>query len=142
MSERMHVRDGECRVVIMFARDGRMRRRAAAQGGRPRALHGGRDGRGLRQLGGGARRAPQRTVDDPSPGQIMLYSSGTTGKPKGVRFPLPETPYGENLSPLVTLGQGLYGFTPDMVYLDRAALPRRAAALDDGGAAAGWRAWW
>ncbi len=65
---------------------------------------------------------PDTPVADPSPGQIMLYSSGTTGKPKGVRFPLPEAPYGENVSPLVTLGQALYGFTPDMIYLSPAPL--------------------
>lgn len=61
-------------------------------------------------------------LDDPTPGQIMLYSSGTTGKPKGVRFALPDEPYGENVSPLTLLGQALYGFTPDMVYLSPAPL--------------------
>ena len=61
-------------------------------------------------------------IDDPTPGQIMLYSSGTTGKPKGVRFALPHEPYGENTSPLALLGQALYAFTPDMVYLSPAPL--------------------
>ncbi len=65
---------------------------------------------------------PDRPIADPSCGQIMLYSSGTTGKPKGVRFPLSEQPYGENVSPLVMLGQALYGFTADMVYLSPAPL--------------------
>jgi long-chain acyl-CoA synthetase len=61
-------------------------------------------------------------IDDPVSGAIMLYSSGTTGKPKGVRFPLSEEPFGTNVSPLVMLGGGLYGFSPDMVYLSPAPL--------------------
>ena len=65
---------------------------------------------------------PDGPIADPSPGQIMLYSSGTTGKPKGVRFPLPEEPFGENVSPLVGLGQALYGWTPDLVYLSPAPM--------------------
>ncbi len=65
---------------------------------------------------------PGTPIADPSPGQIMLYSSGTTGKPKGVRFPLPEDAFGTNVSPLVGLGQALYGWTPDMVYLSPAPM--------------------
>jgi acyl-CoA synthetase (AMP-forming)/AMP-acid ligase II len=51
----------------------------------------------------------------------MLYSSGTTGRPKGVRGPLPEGPLdaGEPLTGLVGL---LYQFAPDMVYLSPAPL--------------------
>ena len=65
---------------------------------------------------------PDNAIDEPAPGQIMLYSSGTTGKPKGVRFPLPVEPYGENVSPIVQLGVGLFGFNPGMVYLSPAPL--------------------
>jgi long-chain acyl-CoA synthetase len=54
-------------------------------------------------------------------GRDMLYSSGTTGRPKGVRHRLSgnsvETP-----TSVTVLGQLLYGFEPDMVYLSPAPL--------------------
>ncbi|WP_375250073.1 acyl-CoA synthetase [Sphingomonas sp.] len=65
---------------------------------------------------------PDGPIADPSSGGTMLYSSGTTGKPKGVKHPLSSQPFGENLSPLVPLGQALYDFSPEMVYLSPAPL--------------------
>jgi long-chain acyl-CoA synthetase len=65
---------------------------------------------------------PATLIPDPQPGGIMLYSSGTTGVPKGVRHALSEEPFGENVSALVGLGRALYGFSPDMVYLSPAPL--------------------
>ncbi len=61
-------------------------------------------------------------IADPEPGGIMLYSSGTTGRPKGVKHALHEGELGTNPSPLMGLGMALYGFTPDMVYLSPAPL--------------------
>ena len=51
----------------------------------------------------------------------MLYSSGTTGQPKGVKTPLPDAALGETpgLVPLVTM---LFGFNGDSVYLSPAPL--------------------
>jgi acyl-CoA synthetase (AMP-forming)/AMP-acid ligase II len=60
-------------------------------------------------------------VADPAQGQDMLYSSGTTGRPKGVKIPLtgapPDAPTG-----VAGLGLMLYQFGPEMVYLSPAPL--------------------
>jgi fatty-acyl-CoA synthase len=54
-------------------------------------------------------------------GADMLYSSGTTGQPKGIRVPLPGEPAGTS-NPLTGLLQLLYGFDRDTVYLSPAPL--------------------
>lgn len=38
---------------------------------------------------------PAKMIADPAIGVPMIYSSGTTGQPKGVKMPLPEVPYGQ-----------------------------------------------
>ncbi len=56
-------------------------------------------------------------------GMDMLYSSGTTGKPKGVLPPLPPTPLGEGATAGVPmLSTLLFGFREDMTYLNPAPL--------------------
>ena len=65
---------------------------------------------------------PTTMIDDPSPGMTMLYSSGTTGRPKGVRRALPEGEVGATPGPLMMLLVGLYGSSPDSVYLSPAPL--------------------
>jgi len=52
-------------------------------------------------------------------GVDMLYSSGTTGRPKGVKLPLPDTEFGAP-TPVQNLGQLIFSFTPDAVYLSPA----------------------
>jgi fatty-acyl-CoA synthase len=51
----------------------------------------------------------------------MLYSSGTTGKPKGVKWPMTHAPAGQRTM-LVNLLQPLFGYGPDCRYLSPAPL--------------------
>ncbi len=55
-------------------------------------------------------------------GTDMLYSSGTTGMPKGVARPFPGTPLGTGAGLGNPLTAGLYKFHEDMLYLSPAPL--------------------
>jgi long-chain acyl-CoA synthetase len=54
-------------------------------------------------------------------GQAMLYSSGTTGRPKGVKVPLPGQSAGTP-PPLVPIVTRLYAMTAETIYLSPAPL--------------------
>jgi long-chain acyl-CoA synthetase len=60
-------------------------------------------------------------IADPAQGLDMLYSSGTTGRPKGVKWPLPTTPAGGRTM-LVNLLAPLFGYGRDARYLSPAPL--------------------
>ena len=60
-------------------------------------------------------------IDDRSEGMDMLYSSGTTGRPKGVQVPLRGVPLG-NPDTLYLLVTGLFGANEETVYLCPAPL--------------------
>ena len=64
---------------------------------------------------------PVTAIADETEGADMLYSSGTTGKPKGVRVKLSGAPAGTP-NALVAFVAGLYGAGPDSVYLSPAPL--------------------
>ena len=55
-------------------------------------------------------------------GAPMLYSSGTTGRPKGVRPPLAPVQVGELGDPIVGILQQVFGVCADTVYLTPAPL--------------------
>ena len=65
---------------------------------------------------------PATPIADERAGTDMLYSSGTTGKPKGVKDPLPADPSIAQTNPLVTLACAAFGITGDSVYLSPAPL--------------------
>jgi long-chain acyl-CoA synthetase len=64
---------------------------------------------------------PETNIADESMGTLMLYSSGTTGRPKGVKRPLPSVVPGEP-DPAVAHFKTLYGFREDMIYLSPAPM--------------------
>jgi len=64
---------------------------------------------------------PEAPIADESPGFHMVYSSGTTGRPKGVRLALPEGPVtGPHM--LAERIAANYAVTPDTIYLSPAPL--------------------
>ena len=59
-------------------------------------------------------------IPDELEGADMLYSSGTTGRPKGIKHPLPEREIGTPPPLLKALTAGMFGASPDTVYLSPA----------------------
>ena len=66
-------------------------------------------------------RMPATPVADETAGRDMLYSSGTTGRPKGIKPPLTGGPIDEP-GGVANLAAGLFGFKSDSVYISPAPL--------------------
>jgi long-chain acyl-CoA synthetase len=64
---------------------------------------------------------PKTPIADESIGTAMLYSSGTTGRPKGILRPLPEQPP-EQQAALFDFLQKLWHYREGMIYLSPAPL--------------------
>jgi fatty-acyl-CoA synthase len=65
---------------------------------------------------------PATPIADERAGVDMLYSSGTTGRPKGVKIPLPEDPAIDATNVLVQLAMMAYGINENAIYLSPAPL--------------------
>jgi acyl-CoA synthetase (AMP-forming)/AMP-acid ligase II len=70
---------------------------------------------------------PTDPVPDEMLGAAMLYSSGTTGQPKGIQRELPTAAPSEPL-PVMDFVSAMFGFRPDMTYLNPAPLYHSAPA--------------
>jgi long-chain acyl-CoA synthetase len=64
---------------------------------------------------------PQTPIADPTSGQDMLYSSGTTGRPKGVKISYQGLPYGE-ITDSAKMVLALYSIDEETIYLSPAPL--------------------
>lgn len=64
---------------------------------------------------------PTTPIADQARGSDMLYSSGTTGRPKGILMALPEAPF-DALNGLGALAQMVFNFHEDCIYLSPAPL--------------------
>ena len=90
------------------------------------------DGARLQNLDAATAGYPATPVADESLGAAMLYSSGTTGRPKGILRPLPPQPPSQQL-PLYAFLDGLWRYRDGMIYLSPAPLyhsaPQAAVSL-------------
>jgi long-chain acyl-CoA synthetase len=102
------------------------------------------DGRGegerVQNLDEATARYPTTPLADETLGMAMLYSSGTTGRPKGILRPLPEQPPSQKI-PLYAFLDKLWRYRDGMIYLSPAPLyhsaPQAAVSftIDRGGTA-------
>ena len=76
---------------------------------------------GMREWEAVVDNAPSYPIDDPCQGLDMLYSSGTTGRPKGVKWPMDQLPAGRPTM-LVNLLAPLFDYGPHSRYLSPAPL--------------------
>ena len=90
------------------------------------------EGTRLRNLDEATAEFPTTPIPDESLGAPMLYSSGTTGRPKGVLRPLPDQSPAEPLSALATRLR-VWRFREGQVYLSPAPLYHSAPLAGVGG---------
>src|SRR5581483_352393 len=83
------------------------------------------DGARVQNLDDALAGLPDTPIPDERLGTAMLYSSGTTGRPKGIVRPLPDVAPSDRL-PIFDFLTDLWKYRPGMVYLLPAPLYRSA----------------
>jgi long-chain acyl-CoA synthetase len=78
-------------------------------------------GAAILNLDEAVKRCPTTPIPDEALGTAMLYSSGTTGRPKGISRPLPDQPPKQVL-PVFEFVKDLWRFKPGLTYLSPAPL--------------------
>ncbi|MEC9347566.1 MAG: AMP-binding protein [Pseudomonadota bacterium] len=76
---------------------------------------------GFRSWDAAVKDMPVTPIPDEWEGHDMLYSSGTTGRPKGIKVDLEDRKLGQ-VRPSMHAIMGLYGITPETTYLSPAPL--------------------
>jgi len=116
------VEDSGAKLVVASAALGRVVEQLAPMLGNRGKLVLGGDVPGWERLEDALAAQPDTPIADERAGVDMLYSSGTTGRPKGVRVALPEDPNPAAPNVLMQLAAGLYGFSADSIYLSPAPM--------------------
>ncbi len=111
--------------VLVFSQDKRATARAALKHC-PKVefclvVDGPGDGGCVLNLDEATKAFPSTPISDESLGLAMLYSSGTTGQPKGIVRPLPQQPPKQKL-PLLDFLEKLWRYREGMIYLSPAPL--------------------
>jgi long-chain acyl-CoA synthetase len=117
----------DCGAQVLIASDRTVAAATAvkAPAVRRRLLVGDAAVEGWEELGSAIGGEPETPIADQSEGSHLMYSSGTTGLPKGVRHPLPDEPFPQ---PARGFAQ-LFGATDDTVFLSPAPLYHAAPLL-------------
>jgi long-chain acyl-CoA synthetase len=117
----------DCGAEVLIASDRTLTAvgAVAAPAVRHRLLVGDARAEGWDALGSAIAAEPGTPIADQSEGSFLLYSSGTTGLPKGVKQPLPDEPF---LQPAREFAQ-LFGASAETVFLSPAPLYHAAPLL-------------